>query len=183
MKEQCSADNCNICNYVDCDNFFVREEKKMLFKEKEVTVEIHRKLLSKTYELDTDAEETARLKKMRILYPNHDEIFIDIDSDHAFTMLKERVAKLINCIECFGYANIEKPFWTVYPSKSGLPHRHVILKFEGSYFDTWQRIALQFMLGSDYIKEALSTMEMMVGVKKPVYFFEPSVYDPEEIMG
>ena len=59
------------------------------------------------------------------------------------------------------------------PSKSGLPHRHITITFsKDKIFGEWERIALQFMFGSDPVRESMNVLRAVAGEEKPTRLFE-----------
>lgn len=131
------------------DDDLKKENKKMslldLYKE---TLKEH------TYHLQEDADEAAEELGCYAVYPDCNQIQIDIDDEKSYDIFKERISKL---------KEITSVYWdnfTVeeHPSKSGLPKRHITVSFfneNGSkvFINDTFRISLQYFLGSDTIRE------------------------------
>jgi hypothetical protein len=79
-----------------------------------------------------------------IIYPLPHQLFIDIDTDAQFEEFQRRVS-LMRCQFRFTICSVT-------PSKSGPPHRHIIIDLESPY-PPLVRIALQACLGSDPARE------------------------------
>jgi len=146
------------------------------FQSKEQPADQVQELIDKAYKLDEDPDATAAKKGLDIRYANEDELLIDVDTDEAYESVKRR-------LECIGNAIAPRmtekhlakewdPMIQEYPSKSGLPHRHLIITLPSWKMDKWERICLQFMLGSDFVREGLSVLEALIGQERPTYFFE-----------
>lgn len=102
-----------------------------------------------------------------IVLPKPNELQIDIDTDEQFaifTRASESMAKN-------WWIDSGLPLVETHPSKSGLPCRHVTITLP---FDVtpWQRIALQASLGSDPMRELLSSIRLMKGDVAPTLFVE-----------
>ena len=83
-----------------------------------------------------------------IYTPDDNEVLLDLDDDVAYTRFTLALTRLRNE---FGGV---KAKWRA--SKSGLPHRHVVVLFPIVDFDAPSRIALQAIMGSDLTREMLS---------------------------
>ena len=101
-----------------------------------------------------------------VIYPEKDELFIDIDTRlqyhdflHLFGMMENNFA---------GGGDYKKEVWE---SRSGPPRKHVVVTLP---FDVNEvmRIALQASLGSDPQREILSLARMSVGITRPTIFVE-----------
>jgi hypothetical protein len=117
------------------------------------------------YFIDQSAEEDAERKGCYIVLPESNELFIDIDNEEQFQLFTRRFDEL--CRVC-NYVLT----WECKPSKSGGEHRHIVVNANKD-FDMWERIALQFALGSDPVRETLSTLRAAHGIENPTKFFEP----------
>lgn len=95
--------------------------------------------------------------------PAGNELFLDIDSAEDAEFFASQLLILEENIGIEGFVS------TV--SKSGLPHRHVVVTLARDV-TTLERIALQAMLGSDRKHELLSFLDMQKGMEKPTLFFE-----------
>lgn len=112
------------------------------------------------YDFDANCELVAGNRGCIVVYPASNELQIDIDSDDDY----ERFLAAIPLLD-FTREVTEKV------SMSGLPHRHIYVKANRTFTDI-ERIAYQFMLGSDYVRESLNLMRVTYGVKNPTRLFE-----------
>lgn len=93
------------------------------------------------------------------------ELFIDIDTEDQY----------LQCQSMLGWLNGDHQIyhkWVVTPSKSGLPHRHVIATLREPR-PLIERITLQAVCGSDPLREAISLKRARTGEENAVIFFEP----------
>lgn len=107
--------------------------------------------------------EAAKAKNQRVRYPKPNQLFLDIDSEDDFDLFNEQLHVLKQHLTVSGVE--------VTVSKSGLPHRHVVVTL-GRKVSKLERIALQTMLGSDRVHELLSWCALGKGNKKPSVLFE-----------
>ncbi len=107
--------------------------------------------------------EIAASKGLLVVLPKPNELLIDIDSDSAFATFEVQVERV---------RKFEPLSYTVKPSKSGGPCRHVTVELERSVADDRERILLQAVLGSDPFRELLSWASSKAGHTKPTMFFE-----------
>lgn len=107
-------------------------------------------------------------RPLRVVYPGPYQVFLDLDSESAFYVFMARLA-IVNRIEKLAC----DPLVTY--SASGYGHRHVTLTLLRP-IGSLERIALQSLLGSDPVREALSYVSWRSGkrVGKESCFFEPS---------
>jgi hypothetical protein len=105
-------------------------------------------------------DEKAAKHGMDIVYPEDDELFIDIDDSAGLKVFQEGLPLLGNLV--LGYART--------PSNGGGDHWHIKVKLSRKVDDTLERIALQALLGSDRKRELLSWATMDGG--KVTCFFE-----------
>lgn len=99
----------------------------------------------------------------RIVLPAPNQLFIDIDTNEAYEHFKKQLSILD---ESVGTKMQE------YPSKSGLPHRHITITLDFAVLHSWQRLALQAALGSDPIREVLACVQLLYGDENPSLFSE-----------
>jgi len=120
------------------------------------------------------AEEYAKSKGCRVVYPAINQLQLDIDTDAAFGEFVRRLTDLRK------WGRMESmPEMVITPSKSGLPHRHITLTFDRD-FDRWERIALQMLLGSDPVREKMNVLRTLRANPQPVRLFEPVMPDVSE---
>jgi hypothetical protein len=109
-------------------------------------------------------ERKAKRDGLNIILPGPNELFIDIDSEEEYQQFQEKMKWFRDVMpEQYGmYLSIVKEM----PSKSGLPRRHITVYVEfpeDHDLNPWERICLQFCLGSDFKRERLSTCRMLIG--------------------
>ncbi len=109
-------------------------------------------------------EEWAKILNCYVLKPTNKQLFIDIDTDEQFEQFKKTLHVLRNHYVCHREFEIA-------PSKSGLPHRHVIVNLYQAQ-PLMVRIALQAALGSDPMREVLSIKRALDEEENVVIFFE-----------
>lgn len=114
------------------------------------------------YDLTLNAERAAEDANCTVLYPEPNEIQLDIDTDEQYEVFLKRFNEVNG--RFFEMTN------TILKSKSG--NRHVIITLP-TFVSEWQRIALQFMFGSDPIRETLNIYRIFAGEKKPTRLFRP----------
>ena len=115
------------------------------------------------YDFTRNREEQAEAKGCIIVYPKSTELQLDIDTDvdyDRFLAASTNLGEFITDIQ-------------IRPSASGGPHKHITLTIESEFLSPLEKIALQFMLGSDFIRESLSALRVVRGVADPTCFFEP----------
>jgi len=76
--------------------------------------------------------------------------------------------------ELFGLVKVDE-----WPSKSGLPHRHVVVRTE-YVLSVEARIALQAIVGSDPMRELMSLARARNGIGEPNRLFAPKNPNPKE---
>lgn len=111
------------------------------------------------------SERRAMALGCSILFPQKDELFIDIDSNDSFEVFCENFRLLKDARIIVG----EPKVW---PSKSGLPHRHIIVKVNSLVLARLDKITLQLILGSDRKHEMWSYLASVAGHPNPTLFFE-----------
>jgi hypothetical protein len=119
-------------------------------------------------ELDTTEKDWvgyAAAVGCHIIRPKDNQLFIDIDNKIDYEYFLSQVDTLTQAKVPISYE--------VTPSKSGLPNRHIIVSLEKPICD-WQRIAMQFMLGSDTKRETWNTHRKLRGGDVGNIFFEPN---------
>jgi hypothetical protein len=125
------------------------------------------------YIFEESAEQTAKDRGLVVLYPRKNELFLDIDTKEQKENYFKRKEELLGAIDNYLFDEIHQ---SITSSSSGEPHCHIILKLykDGSpvALNDWQRVALQFTLSSDPIKEILSVYRILAEVKNPSIFFQ-----------
>ena len=124
-----------------------------------------------TYSLDMAAKDAAELVGCDVVKPDIDQLQLDLDTEEAYEWFRIRLLEFQQHSN-FG-VHVEEHF-----SKSGTPHRHITLTLTDEYgnpveLDEWQRITLQFALGSDAIRETLNAWRLLRGEPNPTRLFEP----------
>lgn len=109
------------------------------------------------------AFDRALKEGLRIRLPLGNQLFIDLDGDEDLATF-EGLLKILS-------DNIGVVDHVITPSKSGLPHRHIIVNLKHKV-TMLERIALQACLGSDRKREILSFIELSNGDSAPTLFFE-----------
>jgi hypothetical protein len=128
------------------------------------------KMLEGGYGLFRDAHRAAEKINCNCVSPNKNQLQLDLDSDEQYKLFKKRYREYI--IIAGHLTDYEVQGYCVRPSKSGLPHRHITITVTGHEFDRWERVCLQFMLGSDFIRESLNTLRLVSGHPNPSILFE-----------
>lgn len=112
----------------------------------------------------TSVDEYAKVKGLRVVRPNADQLFIDVDSakdleafEVYFPVLRERYPD--------AYAIIT-------PSRNKAEGKHITVTVPGRVFSSVERCAFQAILGSDKMREILSMFEILDGDVDPTIFFE-----------
>lgn len=113
---------------------------------------------------DEQMNEWAEALDCTIRKANDYQLFIDIDTDHQFAIFERQLPILEKHWPT--YLN-----WIATPSKQGLPHRHVVIRFAKA-LDLMTRIALQAAMGSDPTRELLSIRRALNKEENVVVFFE-----------
>jgi hypothetical protein len=108
--------------------------------------------------------EIAVEKKLKVILPKPNEIFIDIDSDSQYADFITQKNEFIDNV-----GGIERVI--AYPSKSGLPHRHIIITLNKDYTPL-EQIALCYFFGSDTTRNDLAVYQAIEGLPTPICFFE-----------
>jgi hypothetical protein len=113
----------------------------------------------------------AQMEGLEVVYPQPNELQIDIDNEHSFILFQNQLQIVQKFV---GFCRvIEKP------SKSGIMGKcHVTLVFDRTFTDL-ERIGLQAMLGSDRVRELLSYVQLQNGDEHPTLFLEKTA--PEQL--
>lgn len=115
------------------------------------------------YEKASTEEDRSLLLKnladagVKVRKPLEDEVFVDIDTDSDYEEFLHRASKM----EDFTGLRFK---YEEYPSKSGLPHRHIIVTISGyKIMSELERIAFQFVFNSDPTREFLNVGRYLKG--------------------
>ena len=111
----------------------------------------------------------AKENGLVVVYPEDNQLQIDIDSDRAFGIFLEMKHLLERY---FVVTNV-----TVSYSRSGHPKRHVTVTLAQPIND-YQRIALQTLMGSDRVREFLSYIQLRQNDPHPILFIEKPGLQP-----
>lgn len=114
---------------------------------------------------ETDPVVAAREKNLDIVYPAPDELFLDID-DHGGLMQFYSALPIVG--KSCGLVGL-----TMRPSPSGKDGRfHIVVKLGRNVKDSYERIMLQALMGSDRLHETLSWLRARRSEPNPTLFFE-----------
>jgi hypothetical protein len=91
------------------------------------------------------ALDEAEKENLNVVFPKANELQIDIDNEHSFTIFN-MMSEILE--RHYGIQSIR-----VKPSRSGLPKRHVTVTLWKDVTNM-ERIALQACMGSDRVREA-----------------------------
>ncbi len=124
------------------------------------------KIEDELYEdFDKKAEEIAEERNCTVFYPEANQLTIDIDDEDQYQNFLKRYSEFVAFTEST-YEMKELP------SKSGLPHRHIVINSSREYSEI-EKVAIQFALASDPVRETLNLWRFFRGVEKPSRFFQP----------
>lgn len=113
----------------------------------------------------TGALAAAATRECVIRIPANNELFVDIDNEDDYEVFQEHLDTLD---EVVGILEVEEHF-----SKSGPPHRHIVVRLSRDVRDDTERCLLQACLGSDRLHELLSWKAIQLGdMISPTLFFE-----------
>lgn len=115
----------------------------------------------------------AKAEKLgrRVVLPEPDQLFVDIDNESALERYEYARRILIEHALVF-IDEAGQIVETMAPSPSGKEHRyHVTLKMTRALTHV-ERIAFQAAIGSDPMRELLSLVQLEKGEPHPVVFFE-----------
>ena len=130
--------------------------------------------LQASYDFNASAEIEAANRGLRIVYPEDNQLQLDIDSQEAYEVFQTLFREL-------GLDSIYEVTKTESASASGLPHRHITITLQeysahGSLvpysMTEGERIAFQLALGSDPVREFLNLKRLIYGTKRPTRLFE-----------
>lgn len=111
------------------------------------------------------ARERAAREGLTVVEPNHDELFVDIDSDADMSVFEVNV-------KLFSEHVIAVEKWSVTRSRSGHPQkRHIVVTLNSS-IGSRERLFYQALLGSDRKRELLGLVRVNADDPTPTLFFE-----------
>lgn len=105
----------------------------------------------------------------RIVVPTDQELQVDIDSEDAYTHFLAVWEGFKDSLSEHKYP----PSFASHPSRSGLPRRHITVTLPYKLSSSWERIALQQLLGSDPVRERMNCYRCLWEDTDPVLFTEP----------
>lgn len=109
------------------------------------------------------AEECAKAKGLEVHRPAETELFVDIDDAASLATFRKALPLLGDLVVKHALT----------PSPSGKTDRfHARVQISRAVHDAGERCALQSILGSDLLHEALSYVAALHGVASPTVFFE-----------
>ncbi len=110
-----------------------------------------------------NAEECAARLGRVIVYPEPNQLFLDIDDVASLQMFGDHLPILGDLISSHKVAQS--------PSKK-IGRFHITVTLSRPVRDDFERITLQALLGSDRLHEVLSWKAASLGIEKPTMFFE-----------
>ena len=139
-------------------------------------IDITEKLHEELYDFCKKAEDDAKMKGCKVVYPKENQLQLDIDNAKQFKHFWRIHLQFQDMLEIYG-SEICDMNVVALPSKSGGEHLHVTIDFfdrnkNPVKIDPWMRIALQFMFGSDPVREKLNIFRLLTGDKTPCRLFE-----------
>lgn len=134
------------------------------------------------YDFDASADLAAQECNCIVVYPESNQLQIDIDSRDELKNFNRRFEEFSKLWGSQGIGLKKK----ISKSKSGSGHYHIYISLYTNDLDEamvftekplviteTERILYQFALGSDRVRETLNTMRLISGVKAPTRLFEP----------
>ncbi len=109
------------------------------------------------------AEKEALENNLAVVYPEDNQLQVDIDSDDAMNIFWA----MLPIVQKYYGAIVE----SITASRSGFPKQHVTLRVTVP-LNPFERIALQACLGSDRVREVLGVVQAMQGDPHPTLFLE-----------
>lgn len=128
-------------------------------------LELQQDKFTEAYDFDQRAEEIAAERGQVVVFPKDNQLFIDIDTDEDYAFFKRALAIL--------GAHLGPVMMNEWPSKDGLPHRHISLTMcTGRTFTEVERLMIQGALGDDKMRTLLNVRRHLYGVEKASRLFE-----------
>lgn len=116
----------------------------------------------------------ALAEGLDVVFPQTDELQIDIDNEHSRRLFENQLMILKRFVGVLGTIST--------PSKSGKPHKyHITVKLDVK-LSVPTRLGLQAMLGSDRVRELLSYVQYINGDQHPTLFLEKK-NTPKQLTG
>ncbi len=116
-----------------------------------------------------DAETVAEQRGCHVVYPDPDQVQLDIDTDEQYQVFLRRKQD---------WASLERhydvPKWlgsATTTSQNG--NKHITVTFDRN-LDHRERVLMQMALGSDPIREQLNYFRILRGEENPSRLFEPN---------
>lgn len=133
----------------------------------------------RAYDFDKNAEDVARSRDQYVVWPEKNQLQLDIDSEAQYEEFQERACSLdmmtVNSKEVFEKMTTDghgKRLALVTETPSKTPgHKHITLTFNREFTEA-ERICYQFALGSDYVREMLNAFRLFRKVPNPTRLFE-----------
>ena len=124
---------------------------------------IRDKIAEGIYALDRDVFAIAEEFGCSVVFPEDNEVQLDIDTQEQRDFVYERIREL---------KEWEKIIVSQTESKKGHPHYHICIKFPNHKFTPMERIGIQAVMGSDCVREWLNTLRYINGDSQPSCLFE-----------
>lgn len=126
------------------------------------------------YDLTEDREKAAAERGQIVIYPGPCDVFVDIDD-------VVRMQQFELAYQALRRNGVDLVLGGSVPSKSGGAHRHLYLRTAEPLNDT-ARVALQAVLGSDPVREAIALVRIAkFPGYQPTSFFEAPGFDIEAL--
>ncbi len=109
------------------------------------------------------AEAKAAERGQVVVFPDFNELFLDIDSKEAYETYQNNLSIVKQFLTVMGVRET--------PSRNGGDRKHIVVTLKEAITDV-ERLVLQAGLGSDTKRELLSLYRQRLGMKTPTMFFE-----------
>ena len=144
------------------------DEKFLQMKVGSTELERIHESMMKDYELQSAPNSARAIREaaeddLDIVYPEDNQLQIDIDSDHALSIFFE-MKQLLE--KYYGVKDCKMAY-----SRSGAPKRHITVTLDRA-MSNYERIALQVACGSDRVREMLGLIQEKMGDPHPTLFLE-----------
>lgn len=118
------------------------------------------------YDFDKNYFEIAKERGLIVRLPESNELQIDIDSEDQYQEFVRRI-----------YAIRENFEYREFISSSGLPKRHIYIRFQDRQFTDEERLAYQAMLNDDPLRIFLNGLRLIKRIENPSRLFEKPDFD------